>query len=190
MTWSQAQRDRRRHRVKTGDQRDQSARDRDRILYSSNFHRLAGITQIVRAGEADYFHTRQQHTMKVAQVGRRLAEHCRLSDTPLADAWGVDPEVVEAACLAHDLGHPPFGHIGEYTLDRLVEQAGDLDGPGRHRRDRRRVDRRRHRAEGGLHHREAHPRRDRRAHRLLRAALALREPRRLTTAGLRRRRAR
>jgi dGTPase len=114
--------------VKTGDQRDQSARDRDRVLYSSNFHRLAGITQIVRAGEADYFHTRQQHTMKVAQVGRRLAEHCCLLNRSLADAWGVDPEVVEAACLAHDLGHPPFGHIGEYTLDRLVEQAGDLDG--------------------------------------------------------------
>jgi dGTPase len=57
------------------DQRTPFQRDRDRILYSSAFHRLAGITQIVRAGEFDIFHTRQQHTYKVAQVGRRLAEH-------------------------------------------------------------------------------------------------------------------
>lgn len=83
---------------------------------------------MVRAGEAEYFHTRQQHTLKVAQVGRRLAEFCIDSDATLALSWGLDPEVVEAACLAHDLGHPPFGHIGEYTLNDLVEQAGDLDG--------------------------------------------------------------
>ena len=55
------------------DQRQVFERDRDRILYSSAFHRLAGITQIVRAGELDIFHTRQQHTYKVAQIGRRLA---------------------------------------------------------------------------------------------------------------------
>lgn len=128
MTWNQEQRNRRRYRNSSSDQRAESGRDRDRILYSSAFHRLAGITQVVRAGEADYFHTRQQHTIKVAQVGRRLAEFCIGKDSLLAEAWGMDPEVVEAACLAHDLGHPPFGHIGEYTLNDLVEEAGDLDG--------------------------------------------------------------
>lgn len=128
MAWNQTQRDRRRHRTKTEDQREQSGRDRDRVLYSSAFHRLAGITQVVRAGEAEYFHTRQQHTLKVAQVGRRLAEFCRKKDLTLANRWGMDPEVVEAACLAHDLGHPPFGHIGEHTLNDLVEAAGDLEG--------------------------------------------------------------
>ncbi|NYD88882.1 dGTPase [Sphingomonas melonis] len=82
----------------------------------------------MRAGEAEYFHTRQQHTLKVAQVGRRLAEFVGKQTPRLARNWGIHPEVVEAACLAHDLGHPPFGHIGEHTLNRLVEAAGDFDG--------------------------------------------------------------
>lgn len=109
------------------DQRHPFQRDRDRILYSSAFRRLSGITQIVRAGEADVFHTRQQHTIKVAQVGRRLAEKCRADNPKLADSIGVDAEVVEAACLAHDLGHPPFGHVGEHALNEMVEQT-DPDG--------------------------------------------------------------
>ncbi|POR50012.1 deoxyguanosinetriphosphate triphosphohydrolase family protein [Bosea psychrotolerans] len=110
------------------DQRNPAQRDADRILYSSAFRRLAGITQIVRAGEADVFHTRQQHTFKVAQIGRRLAEKCYKANQKLAAAIGFIPDVVEAACLAHDLGHPPFGHRGEYALNDLVEQAGDPDG--------------------------------------------------------------
>lgn len=74
----------------------------------------------MRAGELDIFHTRQQHTYKVAQIGRRLAE-ARIREQPdLAKSLGVDPEVVEAACLAHDLGHPPFGHAAESELDKLV----------------------------------------------------------------------
>jgi len=110
------------------DQRDEFARDRDRILYCSAFHRLAGITQIVRAGELDIFHTRQQHTYKVAQIGRRLAEH-RLSEQPeAAKLHGLHPEVVEAACLAHDLGHPPFGHAAETELDRLVCKPSIVGG--------------------------------------------------------------
>lgn len=74
----------------------------------------------MRAGELDIFHTRQQHTYKVAQVGRRLAENCIAAQKAEAEYHGVDPEVVEAACLAHDLGHPPFGHAAEKELDRLV----------------------------------------------------------------------
>ncbi|HEX9931743.1 MAG TPA: dNTP triphosphohydrolase [Allosphingosinicella sp.] len=127
MSWTQADRDRRQYRNKQGDQRCQSERDRDRILYSSAFHRLAGITQIVRAGEGGVFHTRQQHTIKVAQVGRRLAQKLLREQEDEAALRGLDPEVVEAACLAHDLGHPPFGHIGEHTLHELVAPA-DADG--------------------------------------------------------------
>jgi dGTPase len=88
---------------------------------------LAGITQIVRAGEADVFHTRQQHTIKVAQVGRRLGQKLLAEQKEDAEFRGLDPEVVEAACLAHDLGHPPFGHVGEHTLNDLVT-PGDADG--------------------------------------------------------------
>lgn len=95
-------------------------KDRDRILYSSAFQRLAGITQIVRAGEESIFHTRQQHSIKVAQVGRRLAQARKDKQPDLSDKAGLDEEVVEAACLIHDLGHPPFGHIGEKVLNDLV----------------------------------------------------------------------
>ncbi|MBX7539572.1 deoxyguanosinetriphosphate triphosphohydrolase family protein [Qipengyuania sphaerica] len=130
MSWTEAQRTERRHNIShsTGDQRTEFQRDRDRLLYSSAFHRLAGITQIVRAGEQDIFHTRQQHTYKVAQIGRRLAEECVDKQPEASARHGVHPEVVEAACLAHDLGHPPFGHAAEKELDRLVQHEGDDDG--------------------------------------------------------------
>lgn len=86
---------------------------------------MAGITQIVRAGEANVFHTRQQHTIKVAQVGRRLAQKLLKEQPDEAAYRGLDPEVVEAACIAHDLGHPPFGHVGEHVLDELVVKNDD-----------------------------------------------------------------
>lgn len=118
----------RRHSTQKKDQRKPFEVDRDRIQYSSAFHRLAGVTQIVRAGEAGIFHTRQQHTYKVAQIGRRLTQYCITSEARLAKKFGLDPEIVEAACLAHDLGHPPFGHAGESALNALVEEKHDHDG--------------------------------------------------------------
>ena len=66
------------------DQRSEFERDRDRVLYSSAFHRLAGVTQIVRSGEEDVFHTRQQHSFKVSQVGRRIAQRCKSKSPNLA----------------------------------------------------------------------------------------------------------
>jgi dGTPase len=71
------------------------------------------------------FHTRQQHTIKVAQVGRRLAQLLAKTQPEAAEFRGLDPEVVEAACIAHDLGHPPFGHIGEQTLNELLLSHDD-----------------------------------------------------------------
>lgn len=120
MPWNDADRAQRQHKNTGGDQRSEFERDRDRLIYSSAFHRLAGITQIVRAGEGGVFHTRQQHTIKVAQVGRRLGQKLLREQQDEAAYRGLDPEVVEAACIAHDLGHPPFGHVGEDTLDSLV----------------------------------------------------------------------
>lgn len=126
--WGESERAVRRHNVKASDQRTVFQTDRDRILYSSAFHRLAGVTQIVRVGEEDIFHTRYQHSIKVAQVGRRLAEHVLNTYPAISKEVGVHPEVVEAACLAHDLGHPPFGHCGESELNTLVIGAGVEDG--------------------------------------------------------------
>jgi dGTPase len=87
------------------------------------------VTQVAHAAEGHGFHTRLAHTLKVAQVGRRLAEHLvKVSDPALVAAAGLDPDVVETACLAHDIGHPPFGHVAEKSLNRLVEQEGVQDG--------------------------------------------------------------
>lgn len=96
------------------------------MLYSSALRRLAEVTQVVGAVEGHVFHNRLTHTLKVAQLTRRLTEQL-LRSTPQFSAV-LDPEVAEAAALAHDLGHPPFGHIAEQELDRLVRLAGDPDG--------------------------------------------------------------
>ena len=93
------------------DQRMPSQRDRDRILNAPAFRRLAGVTQVVSAAEGEIFHNRLTHSLEVAQIGRRIAEHLIANQAKDAVALGgLDPETVEAACLAHDLGHPPFGH--------------------------------------------------------------------------------
>jgi dGTPase len=109
------------------DPRSPFAHDRDRVVYSSALRRLAGVTQVVDPKEGHVFHNRLTHTLKVAQIARRLAE--RWCKTKEAKALGgIEPEVVEAAALIHDLGHPPFGHIAEKALDDLVKAAGDSDG--------------------------------------------------------------
>ena len=109
------------------DQRAPEERDRDRILYTSAFRRLAGVTQVVGSEEGHIFHNRLTHSLKVAQIGRRLAEKMlREQPDEAAELGGISPEVVEAASLAHDLGNPPFGHIAERELDRLVVDFGEL----------------------------------------------------------------
>ena len=110
------------------DPRSAFQRDRDRVLYSPEFRRLSGVTQVASSGEGDVFHNRLTHSLKVAQVGRRLAERLLKSQPELIRAWGgLDPDVVETAGLAHDLGHPPFGHDDEDVICRAVEEE-DLDG--------------------------------------------------------------
>lgn len=110
------------------DYRGPFGRDRDRILYSSAFRRLAGKTQVVAVGELGDFHTRMTHTLKVAQIGRRLAERLQRQaiDAGIGTAQDLlapcSPDLMEAACLAHDLGHPPFGHAGEEALMRSVDK--------------------------------------------------------------------
>ncbi|MCU1681817.1 MAG: phosphodiesterase [Amycolatopsis sp.] len=106
--------------------------DRDRIAASPFFARLGGVTQVVSAGGSGLLHNRLTHSLKVAQVARAIAERiCASSESAaLADKLGgCDPDVAEAAALAHDLGHPPFGHLGEQTLDRIARHRfGLADG--------------------------------------------------------------
>ena len=116
------------------DQRSKTQRDRDRVLYASAFSRLGGVTQVVSSEEGHPYHNRLTHSLKVAQIARRVAEHLVEEQKLEAEKAGVDPDACEAAALAHDLGHPPFGHIAEKCLDALVrdefdgEVRGDPDG--------------------------------------------------------------
>ena len=114
------------------DQRNSFQRDRDRLLYSLPFRQLAGVTQVVHAAEGHIFHNRLTHTIKVAQIGRRITEHLldryKAEQELIQGVGGLDADVVETAALAHDLGHPPFGHIAESELDHQLRQKNMNDG--------------------------------------------------------------
>ena len=115
--------------VSPKDHRHAAERDRDRILHSSAFRRLQGKTQVFGIGQADFYRTRLTHSVETAQIARAIA-HNLLFEQPLLSHCLV-PELAEAAALAHDLGHPPFGHAGEQTLDacmREVSQRARLSG--------------------------------------------------------------
>ena len=98
------------------DYRTTFQRDRDRILHTTAFRRLEYKTQVFINYEGDYYRTRLTHTLEVAQLGRTLAK-----------ALGANEDLVEAICLAHDVGHPPFGHSGEVVLNRLLKDYGGFD---------------------------------------------------------------
>src|SRR4051812_45153804 len=96
--------------------RDVFQRDRDRIIHSVAFRRLRHKTQVFVAPDGDHFRVRLTHSIEVAQIGRTMAR-----------ALGLNEDLTEALCLAHDLGHPPFGHAGEDALGAGLSEAGGFD---------------------------------------------------------------
>ncbi len=103
-------------------------RDRDRIIYSSALRRLQAKTQVFLVGEYDFYRTRLTHSIEVAQIGRSICNYLRRGSQLLREDFFIDPDLVEAVCLAHDLGHPPFGHAGETTLNRMMADHGGFEG--------------------------------------------------------------
>jgi dGTPase len=96
--------------------RDIFQRDRDRLIHSIAFRRLRHKTQVFVAPDGDHYRVRLTHSLEVAQIGRTIAR-----------ALGLNEDLTEALCLAHDLGHPPFGHAGEDALDAALAEAGGFD---------------------------------------------------------------
>ncbi len=111
-----------------GDFRSPFQIDRDRVLHTPTFRRLQNKTQVFWSGEYDFYRTRLTHSLEVAQIGRSICHFLRVQGDPLGADFFVDPDLVEAACLSHDLGHPPFGHAGERTLNHLMARWGGFEG--------------------------------------------------------------
>lgn len=119
------------------DQRDPWSRDRSRIIHSAAFRRLQAKTQILGLHQGDFYRTRLTHSLEVAQIGSGIVEflHTQAQNDLRKDCQDCyqhlpSPYLIEAICMAHDLGHPPFGHGGEVALNIMMRQHGGFEGNG------------------------------------------------------------
>ncbi|MCO4798548.1 MAG: deoxyguanosinetriphosphate triphosphohydrolase family protein [Colwelliaceae bacterium] len=113
------------------DHRSQFQRDRARILHSAAFRRLQSKTQVMGSGQSDFYRTRLTHSLEAAQIGSGISAQLRQKYPELAaQLFPEDDTLIEAICLAHDIGHPPFGHGGEVALHYMMREHGGFEGNG------------------------------------------------------------
>jgi dGTPase len=110
------------------DYRTPFRRNRDRLIHNAAFRRLQSKTQVFLSGEYDFYRTRLTHSIEVAQIAGSISQFLNHSSPPLGPDFHIDPDLCEAISLAHDIGHPPFGHAGESTLHRLMTPHGGFEG--------------------------------------------------------------
>jgi dGTPase len=102
--------------------------ERDRVIFSYPFRKLQSKTQVFQSGEYDFYRTRLTHSIEVAKICRSICEFLKTRSPLLSQDFFIDPDLTEAIGLAHDLGHPPFGHIGERRLNHITQTHGGFEG--------------------------------------------------------------
>ena len=113
------------------DHRDPFQRDRARILHSASFRRLQSKTQVMGSGQSDFYRTRLTHSLEAAQIGSGITAQLRCKHPELSEAlFPKSDSLIETICLAHDIGHPPFGHGGEVALNYMMRNHGGFEGNG------------------------------------------------------------
>ncbi|WP_412973023.1 anti-phage deoxyguanosine triphosphatase [Glaciecola sp. MF2-115] len=113
-----------------GDHRNAYQRDKARIMHSAAFRRLQAKTQVLGIGISDFYRTRLTHSLEAAQIGTGIAAQLAQKQPELSTRLGIDEHLIESLCLAHDIGHPPFGHGGEIALHYMMHEHGGFEGNG------------------------------------------------------------
>ena len=113
-----------------GDHRSPYQRDKARILHSAAFRRLQAKTQVLGAGMSDFYRTRLTHSLEASQIGQGISAQLRNKHPQLTEKLGLNDTLIEALCLAHDIGHPPYGHGGEVALHYMMRKHGGFEGNG------------------------------------------------------------
>jgi dGTPase len=116
--------------LRDGDHRNAYQRDKARILHSAAFRRLQAKTQVLGVGMSDFYRTRLTHSLEASQIGQGIAAQLRTKYPQLTDNLGLNDQLIEALCLAHDIGHPPYGHGGEVALHYMMHKNGGFEGNG------------------------------------------------------------
>ncbi|MBF7072901.1 deoxyguanosinetriphosphate triphosphohydrolase family protein [Glaciecola sp. MH2013] len=113
-----------------GDHRSAFQRDKARVMHSAAFRRLQAKTQVLGIGISDFYRTRLTHSLEAAQIGTGIAAQISIKQNELAKHLAIDEHLIESLCLAHDIGHPPFGHGGEVALHYMMSEFGGFEGNG------------------------------------------------------------